>query len=140
MTTTFRGIGCAFALAALPWQAMAACGGAGATPEQVVAAQVAAYNAHDIEAFAACYADDASLVDLTGKRPVVKGIPALKQTFAFLATKPKGFGVDIVKRIVNGPLVIDQERRLDAPDKPAAVAVYEVRQGKIQTVWFPPAT
>ncbi len=44
-------------------------------------------------------------------------------------------------RIVNGPVVVDNERltRLgEGRDDMFAVAVYEVRNGKIVSVWFPP--
>lgn len=111
-------------------------------PVQVVQAQVDAYNAHDIDAFAACYADDVSIVFLSGKHPPVQGIAALKSTFAFLAKLPKDYRVQIVQRSASGPIVVDHERVLGLPaDKgqPEAFAVYEVRQGKIRHVWFPPA-
>lgn len=132
-------------LAAPALPAMAACGktNAGSSPAEVVQAQVDAYNAHDIQAFAACYADDADVVDLSGKRPEVKGQAALKQAFAFLGKVPRDFGVDIVKRVVNGPVVIDLERLHGLPpgkQTPNSLAVYEVRNGKIARLWFPPPT
>lgn len=81
------------------------------------------------------------MTDLTGKRPAVSGVDALKKTYAFLAAKPKAFRAEIVQRVVNGPIVIDKERLMGLPaDKgqPEAIAVYEVRDGKILHVWFPP--
>ncbi|TBR36391.1 hypothetical protein EYV96_17060 [Dyella terrae] len=104
-------------------------------------AQVEAYNAHDIDTFASCYAPDVTITDLSGKRPVVTGTEALKKAYAFLATMPKAFHVDIVQRVVNGPVVVDQEQVLGLPadkGKPRALAVYEVRNGKILHAWFPP--
>lgn len=132
-------------LAAPALPAMAACGktNADSGPAEVVQAQVDAYNAHDIQAFAACYADDADVVDLSGKRPKVKGQAALKQAFAFLGKVPGDFGVDIVKRVVNGPVVIDLEHLHGLPpgkQMPDSLAVYEVRNGKIARLWFPPPT
>lgn len=131
------------ASASLP--AAAACGNTSATssPAEVVQAQVDAYNAHDLAAFTACYADDARVIDLSGKRPERKGQAALKQAFAFLGQAPKGFGVDILKRVVNGPVVIDLEHVRGLPPgkhAPDSLAVYEVRDGKIVTLWFPPPT
>ncbi|WP_426700273.1 nuclear transport factor 2 family protein [Rhodanobacter sp. Col0626] len=143
---TFRFAGLVAALLAIPvLPAMAACGNTSATssPAQVVQAQVDAYNAHDIEAFAACYADDTSVIDLSGKRPEIKGQAALKQAFAFLGKVPKDFGVDIAKRVVNGPVVIDLEHLHGLPPgkhAPDSLAVYEVRNGKIAKLWFPPGT
>lgn len=115
--------------------------GASTDPAAVVQAQVEAYNAHDIAAFAACYADDVTVTDLGGKHTVTKGIPALKTAYAFLAKMPKEFHVEIVQRVVTGPTVVDLERAVGLPgrtDKPEAVAVYEVRDGKILNAWFPP--
>jgi hypothetical protein len=130
----------ALPLSLLSMQAMAACG-TSTDPEHVVQAEVDAFNAHDIDAFAACFADDVAIVDLAGKRPVRNGLPALRDAYAFLRTSPKDFHVEIVKRIVSGPIVVDHERALGLPaekGKPEAVAVYEVRNGKILNMWFPP--
>src|SRR5262245_43366732 len=93
-------------LYALPAQA---CGKTSA-PEDVVQAQVEAYHAHDIEAFARCYADDITVHDLSGRTPPVKGIPELKKEYAFLTTAPKTFRVEVVRRISSGRIVVDHER------------------------------
>jgi hypothetical protein len=119
-----------------------ACDNKSADSIQVVQAQVDAYNAHDIDAFASCYADNVTISDLSGKRPVIAGIPALKKAFAFLAKAPKTFHVVIVQRTATGPTVVDHERVMGLPagkGQPEAIAVYEVRDGKIQNVWFPPS-
>jgi hypothetical protein len=108
------------------------------TPAQVVDAQFAAYNARDLESFAACYADDISMTDLSGRNPVIKGQAGLRKAFAYLAKPGKGAGVEIVERIVNGPIVIDRERPLNKT-LPDLIAVYEVRGGKIVNAWFPPS-
>ena len=118
-----------------------ACGKTSA-PEDVVQAQVDAYNAHDVEAFARCYADDVTIHDLSGRDPPVKGIPALKKDYAFLATAPKEFRVEVVRRIVSGRIVVDHERvhGLEKGKGPVeAVAIFEVYEGKIRNVWFPPS-
>lgn len=121
--------------------AAAACDNKADDPISVVQAQVDAYNAHDIAKFASCYADNAIVRDLSAKRPAITGVAALRQAYAFLATKPKEFRVVITQRVVNGPIVVDQEQVMGLPaDKgqPKAIAIYEVRDGKIQNVWFPP--
>lgn len=121
----------------------ASCGNTGtsSSPAEVVQAQVDACNAHDLAAFTACYADDTRVIDLSGKRAERKGQGALTQAFAFLGKVPRGFGVDIVKRVVNGPVVIDLEHVRGLPrgkHAPDSLAMYEVRHGKIATLWFPP--
>lgn len=133
----------ALSLACLPIGASAACGhtDASSDPVQVVDAQFAAYNAHDLDGFVACYADDVSMVDPAAKQPMVKGLAAFKEVYAFLNKTSVTVRVEIVNRIVNGPIVIDREHVLGLPPDrsvPDVIAVYEVRHGKILHVWFPP--
>lgn len=114
------------------------------TPAEVVDAQFAAYNSRDLDAFAACYADSVTMVDLSGKNPVIEGKAALLNAFAYLAKPPKiaGTGVRIIERVVNGPIVVDKERPVGTPEGktlPDLLAVYEVRDGRILKVWFPPS-
>ena len=112
-----------------------------ARPIDVVQAQVDAYNAHDLDQFLACYADDATLYDLSGKQPVVHGRSAMREIYSFLERVPDGFQVDILDRLVSDAIIVDTERFVGLPEGvqwPDAVAVYEVRNGKIQNVWFPP--
>lgn len=120
--------------------ATAICGDA-SDPANVVDAQVAAYNAHDIAGFAACYSADVRIHDLSGRYPVRQGQAELKKAYAFLHDVPDAFRVEIVRRIVSGPIVVDHERILGLPEKegtPEAIAVYEVRDGRITQAWFPP--
>lgn len=117
-----------------------ACGDA-SDPASVVDAQVAAYNAHDINAFAECYAADVQIHDLSGRYPVRHGQVELKKAYSFLHKVPEEFRVQVVRRIVSGPIVVDHERILGLPEKegtPEAVAIYEVRNGRIAQAWFPP--
>lgn len=110
-------------------------------PEEVVQAQVEAYNAHDLEKFLACYAADAAIYDLAGEQPVVRGQSDIRKAYAFLEDMPDGAGVKIVDRMTNDSIVVDKERFVGLADGvviPDAVAVYDVRNGKIQSVWFPP--
>lgn len=112
-----------------------------AHPIDVVQAQVDAYNDHDLERFLACYADDATIYDLAGERPVVRGHSAMRETYSFLESVPEEFRVDIIDRLVSDAIIVDTERFVGLPEGvelPDAVAVYEVRNGKIQNVWFPP--
>lgn len=127
-------------LSLLPSLSTMACGTSN-DPAQVVQAQIDAYNTHDIDTFAACYAENVTITDLSGKRAATKGVPALKSTYAFLAKMPKEFHVEILQRVVTGPIVVDKERVVGLPAGKAqfdAMAVYEVRDGKILNVWFPP--
>lgn len=133
----------ALLLALVPPHAHAACGSTTATssPTEVVQAQVNAYNAHDVEALAACYADDASLAYLSGERAPIQGKDAIRTAFGFLPRQPKTFHVEILQRNAAGPVVIDEERLHGLPpgkQLPDAFAIYEVHAGLITKVWFPP--
>jgi putative hydrolase of HD superfamily len=145
MTTPLPSIASALVLALLSAPAAAACGSttASSRPEEIVQAQVDAYNAHDARAFADCYADDARLAGLSGKSPPVEGKAAIRQAYtALFAREPKTFGVEVLKRSVSGAIVVDLERTHGLPpgkQLPDSFAVYEVRDDRIANVWFPPA-
>ena len=107
-----------------------------ASPEAVVDAQLVAYNKRDLDAFLSYYADDAVLakhpdqVTQTGKAEM-------------RARYQRGFSnpnvrAEILKRVVFGRFVIDHERVTAPPAKGEleAVAVYEVKDGKIVRVTF----
>lgn len=108
------------------------------TPEAVVQAQLQAYNARNIDAFLATYADDAQLFDLPNVL-LMRGTAQMRDRYAKLFTDPL-LHAEIVNRIVLGNTIIDHERvRLTLPDGPGmveAIAIYEVRDGKITAVWF----
>jgi hypothetical protein len=106
-------------------------------PEAVVQRQVEAYNAHDLEAFAACYAEAIEFRTLDGKVNPEKGLPALRKGYADLFKRFPQLKVKILNRIKQGPFIIDQEQAEGMGPQPVTVtAVYEVAQGKILRVWF----
>ena len=108
------------------------------TAESVVQRQLDAYNARDIDAFIATYADDVKLFDLPEKL-LSEGTATMRERYGKLF-KDERLHATIVKRIVMGDTVVDHERvRLTLPQGPAtveAIAIYEVRDGKITAVWF----
>ncbi|HSH38064.1 MAG TPA: nuclear transport factor 2 family protein [Chthoniobacterales bacterium] len=106
--------------------------------EAVVQAQLEAYNARDIDAFLVTYAEDAQLFELPDKL-LARGSSQLRERYTkrFANTR---LHAEIVKRIVLGDTVVDHERvRMTLPEGPGTletIAIYEVRDGKITTVWF----
>ena len=108
------------------------------TAESVVQAQLEAYNARDIDAFIATYADDVKLFELPDKL-LSEGTTTMRERYGKLF-KDERLHATIVNRIVMGDTVVDHERvRLTLPHGPAtleAIAIYEVRDGKITKVWF----
>ena len=107
------------------------------SPETAVQRQVEAYNAHDLDSFAKCYSDDIAFLGLDGKAEATSGIVALRKDYAELFKRYPKVKVQILKRIVQGRFVIDQERTEGARPSPmTATAIYEVIQGKIVRVRF----
>lgn len=129
-------------LVCLPLAARAAdCGGGAAEPDAVVMAQHQAYAAHDLDAFAACYADNVVITDLGGQRPEVVGMAALRELYGKLFKRmPAGFHSEYLGKLVNGTIVVVNERSVGATSgkSPSGIAMFQVHQGKIDHVWFGP--
>ena len=108
------------------------------TAESVVQAQLEAYNARDIDAFIATYADDVKIFEFPDKL-LSEGTADMRERYGKLF-KDERLHATVVSRIAMGNTVIDHERvRVTLPQGPGtieAVAIYEVRDGKITTVWF----
>ena len=106
--------------------------------EAVIQAQVEAYNAKNIEAFLATYADDAELFEFPDKL-VARGKDQLHQRYSARFAEPE-LHAEIVKRIVVGSTVVDHERvRRSFPEGPGtleAIAIYQVHEGKIAKAWL----
>ena len=108
-----------------------------ATAEVVAQKQVAAYNAHDVEALAACFGDDVEFRSMEGKVEGEKGVAALRKGYAQLfKTYPK-LKVKILDRIIQGTFIIDQQQAEGmGPDPIVVTAIYQISQGKIIRVWY----
>jgi hypothetical protein len=103
----------------------------------VVQEQLNAYNGKDIARFAATYADDVKIYNLPVLTPVIQGKAALEATYGEKLFKLPKLHAHLVNRIVLGDKVIDQERVEGLGNKPLeAVAVYQVTEGLIRSVWF----
>lgn len=109
------------------------------TPQDIVQQQVNAYNARDLEAFIATYSPDIKIYahpdTLRGS-----GHAEMRKTYGDLFKRVPKLHCEIANRIVMGNFVIDQERVTGNPNGAVinAVAIYEVRDGLIQRVWFVP--
>lgn len=106
---------------------------------EAVDRQVDAYNAHDVEAFADCYAEDMVIVDAAGAE-LTRGRAQLLERYGRWFERNPALHVEIVSRIEIGPFVIDAERVTGAPDGDIqAVAIYRVGDdGRIDRVQFLP--
>lgn len=108
------------------------------TAEATVQAQLDAYNARDIEAYLAVFADDAKAYNFPGLECTIDGIEAMRRVYQTVFDESPQLHCQLVNRIVMDNKVFDHEhvtgRR--GVDFLELVAIYEVMDGKIQTVYF----
>lgn len=110
------------------------------TPAQVVERQLIAYNAHDPDAFAATYAEDAEIFKSGAVAPVLVGRPAIRASYAGLFRNKPDVRVDVSGRLIAGHFVSDNETVRGTAMQ--ALVVYEVKDGLIRRAWLyssPPA-
>jgi imidazolonepropionase-like amidohydrolase len=105
------------------------------TPEMLAQQQLNAYNAHDLEAFLAPYADDVEIYMFPDKLQI-KGKAAMRKGYEFVTQIPN-LHCRLLNRIVEANTVIDQEEVWGFGAKPVtAIAVYEMADGKIKKAYF----
>ena len=102
----------------------------------VVERQLAAYNARDLERFAATYAEDVTIYRMPSLKPAIQGQQQLRETYRQRFASAS-LHAEILSRIVLGNKVIDHERVTGIRATPLeALAIYEVAGGLITSVWF----
>lgn len=106
--------------------------------EAVVARQLDAYNARDIDAFMACWADDA----LYYQHPstlLASGAAAIRERHVMRFTEPNLHGA-LLHRTSVGSTVVDRERVTrtfpEGPGQVDVIAIYQVENGLIAEAWF----
>ena len=100
----------------------------------VIDKQIDAYNAHDVEAFFACYAPDAVIED--GRSNVLmRGKEAIRAEYEpFFHDFPSLRG-EVIQRISLGEWTVDEEVITGwQPEPVAAVVAYHVEHGRIDRV------
>jgi hypothetical protein len=106
-------------------------------PEAVVQRQLDAYNARDIEALLAIYADDAQMFEHPATL-LASGSAALRERFATRFQEPNLEAV-LLNRMVMGNIVVDHERVTrtfpEGPGKVELLMIYEVQNGRIMKAW-----
>jgi hypothetical protein len=105
------------------------------TTVQLVQRQLEAYNARDIDAFAACFAPDVRLEDLDGDR-VLGGYDAVIGHYRALFAGNPGLRASLLDRIAVGKYVVDEELVDGRADGRTlhVVAIYRVVDGLIASV------
>ena len=107
-------------------------------PSSVVQRQLDAYNARDVDAILATYAEDAQQFEFPAKL-LASGTAELRERFA-ARFQESNLHARLLNRTVMGPIVIDHEEVTrtfpEGPGKIQLIAIYEVQAGKIAKAWF----
>ncbi len=107
-------------------------------PVTVVQRQLDAYNAHDIDALMATYAENIELFEHPSKL-LASGAAQVRERQAARLQEPN-IHAALNSRMVMGNVVIDQETVTrtfpEGPGRIELMAIYEVQQGKIAKAWF----
>jgi uncharacterized protein (TIGR02246 family) len=102
-------------------------------PDDPVQGQLEAYNAHDIEAFLACYADDAVIRHADG-HVMMRGRQEIRARYIGLFATHPDVRARVPTRIRAGEWTVDEEKvRMGAEELHVAVA-YRVVDGLIRSV------
>ena len=103
----------------------------------VVQAQLDAYNAQDLDAFCACFSEDAVLAELNGTT-THSGKVAVRKRYADLFGQYPENGAVLISRIAVGDVVVDEGRIEGGPGEAPfrAAAIYTVKSGLITRVDF----
>ena len=108
------------------------------TPEVVVQRQLDAYNARDIDALMATYAEGIELFEHPSKL-LASGAAQVRERQAARLAEPN-LHAKLIKRMVMGNIVIDQEvvtRTFpEGSGQIELIATYEVQEGRITKAWF----
>ena len=107
-------------------------------PEAVVQRQLEAYNAKDIDALMATFADDVEAFEYPNTL-LFSGIEKMHQRLTLRLQEPN-LHAQLLNRIMMGNLVIDHEivtRTFpEGAGQLETIVIYEVRDGKIAKNWF----
>lgn len=107
------------------------------TPAEVVDLQLKAYNARDIHAFVATYAEDARVFDMGNPLPIFVGRRQIHDHYSRNRFTNPELRAEILSRMTCGNKVIDLEETTGISDKPiTGPVIYEVHGELIQNVWF----
>jgi hypothetical protein len=107
------------------------------TPAEVVDLQLSAYNARDIDAFVATYAEDARVFEITGSRPLFDGKSQIREHYRSNRFTNPALRAEILSRITAGNKVIDLEKTWGiGPEPSVGPVIYEINGNLIQNVWL----
>ena len=106
-------------------------------PATVVQRQLDAFNARDLDALLAIYADDAEIFEHPAKL-LAKGSAALRERYSARFQEPNLYAA-LLNRTVMGTIVVDHEavQRTfpEGAGKIQLLMIYEVQNGRIAKAW-----
>lgn len=102
-------------------------------PEDPVDNQLAAYNRHDVDAFAACYAPDAEVRAADG-RLLMRGRDEIRDRYTQLFAEHPDVSAEVPNRIRAGDWIIDEEQVQRGHEQFHVAVGYEIRDGLIRSV------
>jgi hypothetical protein len=106
-------------------------------PAAVVQRQLEAFNARDIDALLATYAEDALMFEHPSKL-LASGAAAFRERYTARFQEANLYAV-LLSRTVMGDMVIDHEEVTrtfpEGPGKIRLLMIYEVRNGRIAQAW-----
>lgn len=108
-------------------------------PEKLAQEQLDAYNARDIEAFLKPYSKDVEVYTFPNQLNY-KGLDKMRERYGKMFANTPDLHCELVKRMVMGNTVIDQEKVTGFPGRDflEAIAIYKIEDGKIAKVYFVP--
>jgi len=106
-------------------------------PAAVVQRQLDAFNARDLDALLAAYAEDARMFEHPSKL-LASGTAAFRERYAARFQEPN-LHATLLNRTVMGHIVIDHEEVTrtfpEGPGKIELLMIYEVQNGRIAKAW-----
>ena len=107
------------------------------SPVDLVQAQLEAYNAQDLDAYCAFFAEDILVSDLNGAIGT-RGIEAYRAKYEGVFKQFPQNKVELINRMVCGATVIDHEKVIRSPGGESfeVIAIYTLADGKIARVDF----
>ena len=107
------------------------------SPADLAQGQLDAYNAQDLDAHCAFFADDIVVADLNGA-VTIQGIEAYRAKYTQVFADFPDNRAELANRIVVGNTVVDHERVSRGPNGPffEVMAIYTIAGGKIARVDF----
>ena len=108
------------------------------TPAEAAQAQLDAYNARDLDAFLAVYAEDCVVRAFPSNAVMFDGREAMRARYGALFENHPDLHARLLSRVEHEAFAIDHEHVVGMREGEVvyAVAMYEVREGLIRNVWF----